>query len=150
MKSHRNIDLISCELKRAWKTSCANFFINNFLKYYRSKVSSTRSGLSAVPFPDQFGYTYSRPPQGQTVDHAFFPTLPSVLNPLHFLCVFSLLFDLPHCFLSLNYYQEIVSYNLYEFEFKLKNPRLACSHYLFGIFSGLYWIAFCGRYFKIL
>ena len=29
--------------------------------------------------------------------------------------LFSLLFHLPHCFLSLNYYQEIVSDNLYEF-----------------------------------
>ena len=87
----------------------------------------------------------------KTWDKIILCALSSVLYALHFLCVFSLLFYLSHCFecfISLDYYQEIVSYNLYES--KLKNPRLACSHYLFGILSGPYLITFCGRYKKIL
>ena len=88
------------------------------------------------------------PPQGRTVDQAFFLTLPSVLNPFHFLCVFSLLLYLARCLLAFITIRKL--YRIIFMNSRSKFQDLLASVIFSTYILGHNFIVFCGRYFKII
>ena len=120
----------------------------NSIKRRTNMAAKFNATFASCPDPAAEHLHYSRPPPRTDGWPGVFSTLPSVLNPLHFICVFSLLLYLARCLLAFITIRKL--YRIIFMNSRSKFQDLLASVIFSTYILGHNFIVFCGRYFKII